>query len=507
MASFQIQRKLTGGLRLIARKRMSTAEHISRNFEPKRLVIPMNQHLGPAATPAVAIGQRVRRGDVIGRPGKKRSAAVHTARAARVTGLEERLVPAGNRLVKSQCVVLEVIDDSTSEELTRCSAWPTEISERLQAIRDGGIVGLGGATFPTADKLLTQKRCTTLILNGAECEPYISCDDMLMREHAAEILRGAQEMLDILRAQTCVLAIETDKPRAIETMTAALAALSDDRIQIATVPAIYPAGGERQLVELLSGLEVPSAGYPNSIGYICQNVGTAYALERLMRTGEPLMTRIVSITGTGIRRPQNVEVPIGSLISELIAHCGGYADDVARLILGGSMMGYAVESDDLPLSKATNCVLAAKADEVRDRYDEWPCIRCGDCATACPARLLPQELFRQSKTYNFPELDALALNDCIECGCCDVICPSGIPLTEYFRDAKRAQKTHQQHQDLADSSQIRYVSKQQRLLRTEAQAENLRNELKAQVMSSSDSRRDTIQAAIDRARQRRKADK
>jgi Na+-translocating ferredoxin:NAD+ oxidoreductase subunit C len=507
MTSFQIKRKLTGGLRLIARKRMSTAKHIARNFEPKHLVIPMTQHLGPPATPVVEIRQTLRRGEVVGRSSEERSTAVHTARAARVTGLEERLVPAGNRLIKSQCVLLEVIDDGDADNASINTAWPTDISARLQAIRDGGIVGLGGATFPTADKLLTQNRCSTLILNGAECEPFISCDDMLMREHSAEILRGAREMLDILGAQTCVIAIETDKPRAIETMTAALAALSDDRFQIAAVPTVYPAGGERQLIELLSGFEVPSAGYPNAIGYICQNVGTAYALERLMRTGEPLTTRVVSVTGTGIRSPQNVEVPIGSLIPELIAHCGGYAEDVTRLIVGGSMMGYAVESDDLPISKATNCVLATNAHEVRNRYDEWPCIRCGDCSTACPARLLPQELLRHSKTYNFPELDAFGLDDCIECGCCDVICPSGIPLTEYFRDAKHAQQTHHRHLDLADSSQIRYLNKQQRLQHQEVLTENLRSDLKAKLMPSSDSRRETIQAAIDRAQQRRKTDK
>jgi electron transport complex protein RnfC len=214
----------------------------------------------------------------------------------------------------------------------------------------------------------------------------------------------------------------------------------------------------------------------------------------------------VTVTGEGIADPQNVEVPIGTPIKELIAHCGGYTEDVTRLIHGGTMMGYAISTDELPVTKATNCVIAAHDTEVRDRYDEWPCIRCGDCAEVCPARLLPQELLRSSRSFEFEELDGLGLRDCIECGCCDVVCPSQIPLTAYFRGAKHAWARHEQHQALADTSYIRFLNKQERLQHQQAEASSFRNELKAQVAADSLTRQETIQAAIDRAQKRRSRD-
>ncbi|HEY5622116.1 MAG TPA: SLBB domain-containing protein, partial [Gammaproteobacteria bacterium] len=201
--------------------------------------------------------------------------------------------------------------------------------------------------------------------------------------------------------------------------------------------------------------------------------------------------------------PQNVEAPIGTPIRELIDHCGGYTENATRLIHGGTMMGYAISSDDLPVTKATNCVIAALDSEVRDRYDEWPCIRCGDCAEVCPARLLPQELLRFAKSFSFQQLGLLGLRDCIECGCCDVVCPSRIPLTAYFRGAKHAWARHEQHQDLADPSYLRFLSKQERLQLRETELSSFRNELKAQVAADSMTRQETIQAAIDRVQRRR----
>ncbi len=506
MAEYQVHRRPTGGLRLAARKRLSTATRINRNLVPERLIIPMTQQLGPAATPTVAVGQRVTRGQLVGDPGETPAAAVHTPRAGTVQALEERLVPGGNGLVKSPCVLLAVDDVSTGPRAEPPSRWPNRHSERIQAIRMAGIVGLGGAAFPTAEKLAMQDSCSTLILNGAECEPYISCDDMLMRERAADILTGAQTMMSLLGADVCLLAIEQDKPLALESMAAASAALGDERIRIAATPTVYPAGGERQLVELLMGNEVPSGHYPIVTGCVCQNVATAYALARLVRAGEPLTTRIVTVTGNGIRQPQNVEVPIGTPIRELIDHCGGYVGDVERLILGGSMMGYSVSSDELPVTKATNCIIAAGHDEIRDSYEEWPCIRCGDCADVCPARLLPQDLLRRSRTYDYQQLDILGLSDCIECGCCDVVCASHIPLTDNFRDAKHARRLHERHQRLADTAQSRYLSKQERLRLQEEQTEKLHTDLKAQVAPDSRFRQETVRAAIDRVQRRRGTD-
>jgi electron transport complex protein RnfC len=224
----------------------------------------------------------------------------------------------------------------------------------------------------------------------------------------------------------------------MEAIEEAAKRIEDPRLKLAEVPTIYPAGGERQLVELLTGEEVPSGRYPGEFGYVCQNVGTAFAAERLRAAQEPLLSRVVTVTGGGVRTPQNVETAIGTPIAELIAFCGGYTEDVVRLIAGGSMMGYALPDDDVPVSKATNCVIAATAREVRLDPYEWPCIRCGDCAMVCPSRLLPQDLLVAANAVDFPALATLGLQDCIECGCCDVICPSHIFLTERFRVAKRA---------------------------------------------------------------------
>ena len=265
--------------------------------------------------------------------------------------------------------------------------WPADRAGRIAAIRNAGIVGLGGAVFSTAEKLGGGADCELVILNGAECEPYISCDDLLMREHPLQVARGALAILELVGAQSAVLAVELDKPEALQAMLKAADRLGDPRLQFARVPTVYPAGGERQLVEVLTGREVPSGAYPLAAKCICHNVGTAYALDRLIRKGEPLISRIVTVTGRGLARPGNVEVPIGTLIRDLVEFCGGYRAEVGRLILGGNMMGYALPSDELPITKAGNCILAALPEEVRESFAEWPCVRCGDCADVCPPRV------------------------------------------------------------------------------------------------------------------------
>ena len=477
---------------------MSTATPIARGLLPKRLVVPMAQQAGPAAVPVVEVGQRVRKGELIGRPGDLRSAGVHASASGAVSEIREGVAPTVDGLTTSLCVHLET---DGRDDPAPSGAWPGERNARIDAICNAGIVGLGGAVFSTAEKLRSDAGCELLILNGAECEPYISCDAMLMREHPLEVVRGALAMMDLAGAESTVFVVERDKPEALRAVREAAAQLGDTRIEFARVPTVYPAGGERQLVEVLTGREVPSGSYPPAAGCICQNVGTAFALDRFIRRGEPLTSRIVTVTGSGVANAANVEVPIGTPIRDLIEFCGGYRGEVARLILGGNMMGYALPGDDVPITKAGNCIVAAHSDEVRESFGEWPCIRCGDCADVCPPRLLPQELLRAATVRDFDRLDALGLNDCIECGCCDVACPSQIPLTTRFRQAKQARAVALRRAAVAELADQRHRRK---LARLAAQAENVdrqQDDLIAAI--GSEDGRAMIEAAVARASRRR----
>jgi electron transport complex protein RnfC len=500
VVDYVFERHLSGGIHVPASKDASTSRPIRRGFIPSVLVLPLRQHRGSPAEPLVRVGDRVLRGEMIARPGPAPSAAVHASTSGHVRSIEDRLVLAGDGVQPAACIVIEA--DGRDERAPGAGPWPADRAAQLELIRAAGLAGLGGAVFPTADKLATPVPCKTLIVNGAECEPYISCDDMLMREHAADIVAGALLMTDLLAAPLCIIAIERDKQRAEEAIEDAAKAVNDPRLKLAEVPTIYPAGGERQLVELLTGDEVPSGRYPSEIGYVCQNVGTAFALLKLVRDGEPLLSRIVTVTGAGIREPQNVEVLLGTPIAELVAFCGGYNEDVQRLIGGGSMMGHALPDDGMPIGKASNCIIAATEAEVRVDPTEWPCIRCGDCAVVCPPRLLPQELLVASHTADFDALRLFGLQDCIECGCCDIACPSHISLTERFRQAKRSLALHDRQRDLADEAEQRFERRERRIEEERGRSTSLIDRLKGEA-ANPDARDAAIRAALDRARQRR----
>lgn len=391
--------------------------------------------------PAVKSGQRVLRGQPLVRGGGPLSTWTHASTSGTVRSLESR--PVGHaRRREALCAVLEV--DGEDE------AWPGlqppdpgqwDTPEKLAtAVSRAGLAGLGGAVFPTGVKLAATRRkpIHTVVVNGAECEPYISCDDMLMRTSPRAILAGSLVLMALTGAARGCVVVERDKAEAVEALKRELAVLgAPKRLTVVTVPTIYPAGGERQLVQALTGHEVPSLAYPTDIGYLCQNVGTAAALYRFLASGEPLTRRITTVTGRGIARPRNLEVRFGTRIADVVAACGGYKSTVTRLIMGGSMMGIALESDSVPVMRATNCILLPTRKELGPDLDEMPCIRCGDCVTVCPAHLMPQELHRAVKGGQLDALEDLGLFDCIECGCCDVVCPSHIRLTESFRVGKQ----------------------------------------------------------------------
>jgi len=301
-----------------------------------------------------------------------------------------------------------------------------------------------------------------VIVNGVECEPYISCDDMLMRTSPTEVLAGALALVALTGAERGIVAIEEDKPEALKALQAALPFVdTQQKLTVSTVPAKYPAGGERQLIQALTGHEVPSLARPTDIGYLVQNVGTVVALFRYLESGRPVTSRVTTVTGGAIAAPRNLEVRLGTRIADLVAACGGYSDTVARLIMGGSMMGMPLTSDALAVGRATNCILAATERELRPKVEALPCIRCGNCSEACPAFLMPQELNVAAEYSEFSALENLGLFDCIECGCCDVVCPSLIPLTDTFRAAKRKLV-----QAMETSARVRWLDAREQLRST-----------------------------------------
>jgi len=503
MLEYALSRTGIGGLRLAARKQATTKDPIRQAFIPRRLVLAAGS-LSQEETDAIEIGQRVRRGQtLVAHAENSEIPNVHAPTSGYVRAVEQRPVAAGSALRLEHCIIIETDGKNEILPATDAGRQSSERSQQLEQIRAAGIVGLGGAAFPTARKIHRLEQCKTLIVNGAECEPYISCDDMLMRRSAAEVVAGSLIVCDLANAAECIIAIERDKPDAIQAMTGAAIAADDERLRIAEIPSIYPAGGERQLIELLTGVEIPSERYPSDLGYLCQNIGTVYAVYRWSAESEPLLSRVVTVAGRGVATPSNIEILIGTPIEEVIEHCGGYTGDVERLIIGGSMMGISLPDDSFAVTKSTNCIIAAVRDEFGQPGPETACIRCGDCASVCPVHLMPQELLRAARLDKPAEFAALGLEACIECGCCDVVCPSHIRLTQSFRIAKIQNERLRQHRALANDAEHRYQSREARLLSQSERERADQSGLIEELGTSQDQRANAIEAAVQRARRSR----
>jgi electron transport complex protein RnfC len=431
--------------------------------------VALDQGSGAPSLPVVAAGDLVRLGSLVARPGAPDSVSLHSPVSGRVRAIERRALAHGDGL----CIVIENDGSDRLDRTVRPVEWSAlEGPELLERLREAGIAGLGGAAFPAGAKLAAARAAgvSMLLLNGAECEPWICCDDALMRERATDVVLGAQVMLAASGADACVVAIEDDKPEAVATMTAAVDAAGDARIAVSALPAVYPLGAERQLIDVVTGREVPHDRLPPAIGVVCQNVGTAAAVARWVRTGWPAITRILTVTGSGVAEPANVEARIGTTVAELVAACGGYCDEPLSLIAGGAMTGRALGTDAVPVTKGLACVVAATAADLSPRGPERPCIRCGDCSAACPAYLLPQQLHRAALVDDEAGFARFGLADCIECGCCDYVCPSRIPLVERFRDAKARRLERDHDRRRAEEARARH-DRHQRRLAAEAEAE------------------------------------
>ncbi len=497
-----------GGLRLRHNKRISCRHPLEPAPLPEQLAVPLQQHAGPAAVPTVTVGQAVRKGDPIARIDEPWPGCLHAPTSGRVSAIAEHTVthPA---VACGPCVVIEAdgTDEWTALEPDR--DWtrrePAELAAR---IAQAGIVGLGGAVFDTALKVddAARRSVHTLILNGAECEPYISCDEMLMRERPDAVIAGAQVLLRATGAGRAVIAIEDQMGAVRGALRDALRRSGAAGIDIVQVTTIYPEGGERQLIQVLTGLEVPAGGRPTDLGLLCINVATAAAVAEAIIDGRPMIERIVNVTGNGIDTPINFVASLGTPIAALVAAAGGYTDGAARLVIGGPLMGYSLATDRSPVVKGTNCVLVLTADELRPRQGEMPCIRCGECARVCPAALLPQQLFQQVRNDLLDEAADYGLEACIDCGCCDYVCPSHIPLTEWFRFGKAELRMLHDERARADLARQRFEAREARLERSCQQRQQRIEEKKRALREDSDRKR-RIADAVARARNGRDADR
>ncbi|MCP3667241.1 MAG: electron transport complex subunit RsxC [Gammaproteobacteria bacterium] len=464
--------KFHGGLHLPDNKKQSNGQPVLPAPLPNQLILPLQQHIGEIAQPLVKVGNRVLKGEMIARAQGRVSASLHAPTSGQITAIKPMAIPHPSGLT-SPCIVI----DSDGEE--RWAGLPPPIEDYLHAdpetlrarIGESGIVGLGGALFPTQVKLTpgAKNSIHTLIINGAECEPFITCDDMLMREQADQIVKGIAIIKHLLGAANCLIGIEDNKPEAIDAMSRAVDEQKIEGAEVVTIPTHYPSGGEKQLIRVLTGLEVPSGKIPASIGFVCHNVGTAAAVSNAITLGQPLISRYVTITGEGIRSPCNLHALIGTPISQLMEQAGGYTDQANRLIMGGPMMGITLPGDDLPITKGTNCLLAASTAEAPDPGPALPCIRCGRCAEACPASLLPQQLYWHTRAKDLEKVQDYNLFDCIECGCCAHVCPSHIPLVQYYRYAKTESWTLEQERNQSETARQRHEAKATRLARIDAE--------------------------------------
>jgi len=430
------------GLPLLSHKQHSRDVAINALPAPDVLVLPLNQHRDTELLPCVAVGDAVLKGQAIAQPPSVDvlDAWLHSPVSGTVIAIESRDTAVSSAADLS--IVIRNDHRDFRQAATAFVDWQQSSPLAVcQSIARGGIAGLGGAVFPTATKLAVHahQNIEYLLLNGVECEPYITCDDRLMRERAVDIVRGAQILLHAAQAQHCVVAIEADKPEALTAMQAALSAANDSRLAVRSIATAYPSGDEGQLITQLLGREIPRGGLPADIGVIVQNVATAYACARWIEHSEPLISRIVTVTGAGIAHPANLEVMLGTAIHDVLHACARTEQPIAidTIIMGGAMMGRALASEQLPIVKATNCLIVTSQAMLKPQAVEMPCIRCAECAYACPVFLLPQQLLIHARNDNRVALQELGLADCIECGCCDYVCPSNITLAARFRAAKQ----------------------------------------------------------------------
>jgi len=452
-----------GGVHPDGRKHLSNQTAINPLPLPKQLVIPVKQHIGTAGVCLVSVGDKVLKGQTLTSSPTPFSVPVHAPTSGLVSAIEERTTahPSG---LPELCVVIEADGNDTWTELKPVADYQQQTkSSLINAICEAGIAGMGGAGFPTHIKSTARKKVEFLIINGVECEPYITADDRLMREFAWQIRKGIDILSHLIEPKVVIIAIEDNKPEAFKAMQQVCN--DTPSIRVVQIPTKYPAGGEKQLIQVLTGREVPRTGLPADIGVMMFNVGTCYAIADAILHGKPLIQRVVTVTGEAVQKPQNVWALIGTPIEHLLSQAQYQLkkQKAPTVIMGGPMMGFTLPSVDVPVVKITNCLLIPAKKELNLSQRELACIRCSACADACPVSLLPQQMYWHSKALELDKAEEYNLFDCIECGACAYVCPSEIPLVHYYRKAKAQIRIQRDDKDKAEKSKQRFEARKARL--------------------------------------------
>ncbi|PSU51044.1 electron transport complex subunit RsxC [Photobacterium frigidiphilum] len=461
-----------GGVHPAENKAISNQVELQHAGVPQQLIIPLKQHIGSRGDIIIAVGDKVLKGQPLTQGDIAMCVPVHAPTSGTVTAIEQRTIahPSG---LTDLCIVIDSDgDDQWCEQSPVADYTAEESADLIEKIRLSGIAGLGGAGFPTSRKLQGGLgKVDILIINAAECEPYITADDRLMQDYAAEVIDGIRILRHIVKPKLTIIGIEDNKLEAITALEKHIT--NDDHIIIRVIPTKYPSGSSKQLVKVLTGREVPSQARSTSVGVIVQNVGTVFAVKRAIIDGEPLIERVVTLTGEAFQQRGNVFARLGTPISYLLDNYSYQPDKkYPRVIIGGSLMGFTLPHANVPITKITNCILAPKRKELPLHTHEMACIRCTACAEACPASLLPQQLQWYAKDQDYAKCEEYNLFDCIECGACAYVCPSEIPLVQYYRQAKSEITARKQDEANAERARLRFEAKNARMERDKAEREN-----------------------------------
>ena len=421
-----------GGVHPPYNKELAKDSPIKRPPLPKQVVVPLSQHIGAPCEPVVSVGDVVKEGQLIGKATSFVSAPIHSPVSGKVKKLEPVLHPLGKKLLS---VTIDVQEENEKDYFEPMGDDPGSISpeKMLERVRDAGIVGLGGATFPTHVKLSPpkDKKIDTLILNGCECEPYLTADHRTMVERAGDVVLGARMIARILGVDRVIIAIEDNKPDAIDSIKKA----ADGKIEVVSTKTKYPQGAEKMLIKAILNREVPSGGLPMDVGVVVSNVGTAVAVCEAVRDGKPLIERVVTVTGDGVKEPSNFIAKIGTPISFLVEQAGGIEGEIGKIIMGGPMMGIAQPSMDIPVIKGTSGILILQVKKYMTE-DYRACIKCSFCVRVCPMNLLPSRLSLIGEAGKWELAEKYGVNDCIECGSCAYVCPSKRPIVQFIKTTK-----------------------------------------------------------------------